>query len=196
MRTRFELWALSTALATLTALSAGCSKAPEATGASAPGASAPSTTVGTVIDDSIVTASVKAALLADPDLKGFDFKVETRKGEVQLSGFVDKQTQIDIAVTVAGAVTGVKSVQNNVSLRSVAPTVGGKVDDTLITAKAKAALLADESIKSLDIGVITRQGDVQLSGFVNNQEQIDRAIAVVSGIAGVSHVSNEMSVKK
>ncbi|MFZ3084390.1 BON domain-containing protein [Rhodoferax ferrireducens] len=196
MRTRFELLALGTALAVLTALSVGCSKAPEATGASAPGAPAPSTTVGTVIDDSIVTASVKAALLADPDLRGFDFKVETRKGEVQLSGFVDKQTQIDIAVTVAGAVTGVKSVQNNVSLQSAAPTIGGKVDDTLITAKAKAALLADESIKSLDIGVITRQGDVQLSGFVNNQSQIDRAISVVSSIAGVSHVSNEMSVKK
>ena len=196
MRTRFELLALSTALAALTALAVGCSKAPDATGASATGASAPSTTVGTVIDDSIVTASVKAALLADPDLKGFDFKVETRKGEVQLSGFVDKQTQIDIAVTVAGAVTGVKRVQNNVSLQSVAPTVGGKVDDTLVTAKIKAALLADESIKSLDIGVITRQGEVQLSGFVNSQEQIDRALAVVSSIAGVSHVSNEMSIKK
>ncbi len=180
----------------LTALSVGCSKTPEATGASAPGASAPSTTVGTVIDDSIVSASVKAALLADPDIKGFDFKVETRKGEVQLSGFVDKQTQIDLAVTVAGAVTGVKSVQNKVSLQSRAPTVGGKIDDTVVTAKVKAALLADESIKSLDIGVITRQGDVQLSGFVNNQSQIDRALAVVSGIAGVSRVSNEMSIKK
>ncbi|WP_394755127.1 BON domain-containing protein [Rhodoferax sp.] len=196
MRSRFELLTLSTALMALTALSVGCSKTPEATGASAPGASAPSTTVGTVIDDSIVSASVKAALLADPDIKGFDFKVETRKGEVQLSGFVDKQTQIDLAVTVAGAVTGVKSVQNKVSLQSRAPTVGGKIDDTVVTAKVKAALLADESIKSLDIGVITRQGDVQLSGFVNNQSQIDRALAVVSGIAGVSRVSNEMSIKK
>ena len=196
MRTRFELLALSIALAALTALSVGCSKTPEATGASAPGTTAPGTTVGTVIDDSIVTTSVKAALLADPDLKGFDFKVETRKGEVQLSGFVDKQTQIDIAVTVAGAVTGAKSVQNNVSLKSVAPTVGGKVDDTLVTAKVKAALLADESIKSLDIRVITRQGEVQLSGFVNSQDQIDRALAVVGSIAGVSHVNNEMSIKK
>lgn len=196
MRTRFELLALSTALAALTALSVGCSKTPEATGASAPGAPTPSTTVGTVIDDSIVSASVRAALLADPDIKGFDFKVETRKGEVQLSGFVDKQTQIDLAVTVAGTVTGVKSVQNNVSLQSKAPTIGGKVDDTLITTKAKAALMADESIKSLDIGVITRQGEVQLSGFVNNQSQIDSAIALVSGIVGVSHVSNEMSIKK
>lgn len=196
MRTKFELLALSTALVVLTVLSVGCSKTPESTGASASGAPAPSATVGTVIDDSIVSASVRAALLADPDIKGFDFKVETRKGEVQLSGFVDKQTQIDLAVTVAGTVTGVKSVQNNVSLQSKAPTIGGKVDDTLITTKAKAALMADESIKSLDIGVITRQGEVQLSGFVNNQSQIDSAIALVSGIAGVSHVSNEMSIKK
>lgn len=188
MRTRIELLALSTAL--MAAL-VGCDQ-PTAVGPAA----APSTTVGTVIDDSIVSASVRAALLADPDIKGFDFKVETRKGEVQLSGFVDKQTQIDLAVTVAGTVTGVKSVQNNVSLQSKAPTIGGKVDDTLITTKAKAALMADESIKSLDIGVITRQGEVQLSGFVNNQSQIDSAIALVSGIAGVSHVSNEMSIKK
>ena len=188
MRNRIELLALSAALA---AMLAGCERPP----ADAP-AAASSTTVGTVIDDSIVSTSVRAALLADPDIKGFDFKVETRKGEVQLSGFVDKQTQIDLAVTVAGTVTGVKSVQNNVSLQSKAPTLGGKVDDTLITTKVKAALLADESIKSLDIGVITRQGEVQLSGFVNNQSQIDSAIALARSIAGVSHVSNEMSVKK
>ncbi|NDP38394.1 MAG: BON domain-containing protein [Rhodoferax sp.] len=188
MRTQIELLALSAAL---TALLAGCDQ-PSAV---AP-AAAPSTTVGTVIDDSIVSASVKAALLADPDIKGFDLKVETRKGEVLLSGFVDKQTQMDIAVTVAGAVTGVKSVQNNVSLQSAAPTIGGKVDDTLVTAKVKAALLADESIKSLDIGVITRQGEVQLSGFVNSQGQIDRALAVADSIEGVCDVSNEMSIKK
>lgn len=188
MRTRIELLALSTALM---AVLAGCERP-----VSEPAAAGPRTSVGAAIDDSIVSASVRAALMADPDIKGFDFKVETRKGEVQLSGFVDKQTQIDLAVTVAGTVTGVKSVQNNVSLKSAAPTLGGKVDDTVITARAKAALLADESIRSLDIGVITRQGEVQLSGFVNNQSQIDSAVALVSAIAGVSHVSNEMSIKK
>jgi hyperosmotically inducible protein len=113
-----------------------------------------------------------------------------------LSGFVDKQTQIDLAVAVTRAVTGVKSVQNNVSLKSAAPTVGGKVDDTIVTTKVKAALLADENVKSLDIAVITRQGEVQLSGFVNNQSQIDRAMDVVRSIDGVISVSNEMSIKK
>jgi hyperosmotically inducible protein len=192
MKNRLGSLILATALAGLmTGFVAGCNKSPELSGTPPPG-----TTVGTQIDDSIVTASVKSALLADPDVKAFDFKVETRKGEVQLSGFVDKQTQIDLAVAVTRAVTGVKSVQNNVSLKSAAPTVGGKVDDTIVTTKVKAALLADENVKSLDIAVITRQGEVQLSGFVNNQSQIDRAMDVVRSIDGVISVSNEMSIKK
>ncbi len=192
MKTKFGTLLLTTALAGLmSGFIAGCSKSPEAgvTPAASP-------TVGTQLDDSIVTASVKSALLADADIKGFDIKVETRKGEVLLSGFVDKQTQIDLALTVTRGVTGVKSVQNNVGLLSAAPTVGGKVDDTLVTTKVKTALLADEGIKSLDIAVITRQGEVQLSGFVNNQTQIDRAMEVARSIEGVRAVSNEMSIKK
>lgn len=192
MKTKFGTLVLTTALAGLLGGSiAGCNKSPEV--GTAP---ASSPTVGTQIDDGIVTASVKSALLADADIKGFDIKVETRKGEVLLSGFVDKQTQIDLALAVTRAVTGVKSVQNNVSLKSAAPTVGGKVDDTLVTTKVKAALLADEGIKSLDIAVITRQGEVQLSGFVNNQNQIDRALEVARSVEGVRAVGNEMSIKK
>ena len=76
-------------------------------------------------------------------------------------------------------------------------TVGTKVDDGIVTTLIKAALLADANIKSLDIGVVvTRKGKVQFSGFVDNQTQIDRAVAVARGIEGVSSVVNHMSVKK
>ena len=44
---------------------------------------------------------IASALIGDPDIKSFDFKVETRKGEVQLSGFVDNQIQVDRAMAVA-----------------------------------------------------------------------------------------------
>ena len=47
-----------------------------------------------------------------------------------------------------------------------------------VTGKIKAALLADENEKSLDIAVISRQGEAQLNGFVNSQSQIDRALEV------------------
>jgi len=177
---------------------AGCNKPPDVTGkpVDAPGAPVPTTTVGTEIDDSVVTARVKSALLADPDVKSYGFKVDTRKGEVQLSGFVDNQAQIDRAIEVARAVEGVKNVENKVSLKGADTTVGNKVDDGIVTAQVKGALLADASVKSLDIAVVTRKGEVQLSGFVDNQGQIDHAIEVAHGIVGVRSVSNQMSVKK
>ncbi len=175
----------------MTIFMAGCNKPQEATGAQPP-----STTVGTAIDDSVVTAKVKSALLDDADIKSLDFKVETRKGKVQLSGFADNQTQIDRAIAVTRGVAGVKSIENKVDLKGVATTVGNKVDDGIVTTRVKAALLADANVKSFDIAVVTRKGEVQLSGFVDNQGQIDRAIEAARDIEGVRSVSNEMSVKK
>jgi len=169
-----------------------CSK-PVETAASEP---APSTTVGTKIDDTVITATVKSALLADSDVKSVDVKVETRKGEVMLSGFVDSQIQIERATAVAKAVSGVKSIDNKMALKTADTTVGNKVDDGIVTARVKAALLNDTSIKSRDIAVVTRQGEVQLSGFVDNQGQIDKALQIAKATEDVRTVSNEMSIKK
>lgn len=72
---------------------------------------------GAVIEDSIVSTKVKTALLADEDIKGTDIVVETKKGEVLLSGFVKNQAQIDKAVKVASAVEGVKKVDNKMVVK-------------------------------------------------------------------------------
>jgi hyperosmotically inducible protein len=154
------------------------------------------TSVGTDVDDSAITTKVKSALLADADVKSFDIKVETRKGEVQLSGFVDNQAQIDRAIAIAKGVEGVKKVDNKMSLKTTGTTVGEKIDDGVITTKVKAALLGDSSVKSSDIGVVTRDGEVQLSGFVDSQSQIERATEVAKAVQGVKGVINEMSIKK
>ena len=153
------------------------------------------TTVGTEVDDSTITAKVKSALLADEDIKSLDIKVETNKGEVQLSGFVDNQTQVGRATEVAKRVEGVKNVVNNTTLKTGSTTTGEKIDDGIITTKVKAALLGEEGIKSADISVVTRDGEVQLSGFVANQTQIDRATEVARGVEGVKNVINETSIK-
>jgi hyperosmotically inducible protein len=138
---------------------------------------------------------VKAGLADSRDIKSFDFKVETRKGEVLLSGFVDNQSQIDRAVAVAQAVAGVTSVDNKVSLKGAATTMGTKIDDGVITTRVKAAFLAEPALNSADIAVVTRNGEVQLSGFVNNQGQVDRAMALAKGTQGVTQVSNETKLK-
>ncbi len=157
---------------------------------------AASTTVGTEIDDSVVTARVKSALLADQDIKSFEIKVETRKGQVQLSGFVDTQARIDSAIALVRKVEGVKGVENGMTVKEGKATVGNIVDDGIVTAKVKSALLADPSVKSFDIAVATRKGEVQLSGYVDSQTQINRAIDIARGVEGVQSIKSEMSVKK
>lgn len=193
MKTRIHTLAMRTALVGALAISVvGCGQKSDGIGAAPP-----TTTVGTEVDDSVITSSVKTALIADPDIKSFDFKVETRKGEVLLSGFVDNQAQLSRAEAATRAVSGVKSVQNNVTLKgSVPATVGNKIDDSVMTTRVRAALMSDEFIKSSDISVVTRKGEVQLSGFVNNQAQQDRAIDMTRSVEGVSNVINEMVIKK
>ncbi|CAH1905098.1 Osmotically inducible protein OsmY [Candidatus Nitrotoga sp. HW29] len=159
--------------------------------------SAATTTVGTEIDDSIITAKVKSKLLADQDIKGFDLKVETHKGDVQLSGFVDNQAQIDHAMMITRSIEGVKNVDNKVSLKNNnGTTIGIKIDDGIVTSRVKSSLLADPDIKSFDIAVVTNNGEVQLSGFVDNQTQIDRAADVARRTEGVHNIINELRVKK
>lgn len=178
-------------------LVAGCNSSQPEPQANATPASVPATTsVGNQIDDTVVTSKVKSALLADPEIKSFDLKVETRSGEVMLSGFVGNQAQADRAIEVARTVEGVKVVANKMDLKAGATTVGNKVDDGIITTKVKSALLADPGIKSFDISVVTRKGETQLSGFVDTQAQIDHSTELASKVEGVKSVVNGMSVKK
>lgn len=97
----------------------GSSESSGATGGTA-GTSGSSATgkAGAVVGDSVITTKVKAALLADPDVKSTDISVETQNGEVMLSGFVRDQKQIDRAMNIARNVEGVKGVQNKLSIKS------------------------------------------------------------------------------
>ncbi|MBY0572645.1 MAG: BON domain-containing protein [Undibacterium sp.] len=72
---------------------------------------------GQYIDDSVITTSVKAAILNEPTLKVTEINVETFKGIVQLSGFVRSQDNIATAMSVARNVKGVQSVKNDMRLK-------------------------------------------------------------------------------
>ena len=72
---------------------------------------------GEYVDDSVVTAKVKTAILEQPGLKSAEINVETFKGVVQLSGFVSSQADINSAVMVAKNVKGVSSVKNDMRVK-------------------------------------------------------------------------------
>lgn len=72
---------------------------------------------GVAIEDAEITAKVKAAILAEPDLKTLQISVETVKGVVTLSGSVDSMPMSDRAKSLASAVAGVKDVDNRLVLK-------------------------------------------------------------------------------
>ena len=151
---------------------------------------------GEVVDDTTITARVSAALGDDPRTKTRDIEVQTRRGTVQLNGFVDSTDAKARAAELARNVRGVQRVDNNLLVRDTRTTVGETIDDSVITTKVKAALIGDPLTKARQISVETLHGVVQLSGFVDSSAERDQATVVAKGVAGVHDVHNDLAVKQ
>lgn len=78
---------------------------------------------------------------------------------------------------------------------STRESTGEYIDDTAITAKVKAAIFNDATLKSNDISVETFKGRVQLSGFVDTSANIAQAGTVAKGVGGVTSVKNDLRLK-
>jgi osmotically-inducible protein OsmY len=91
--------------ASLVATLAGCASTPTKEG------------TGEFIDDTVITAKVKASIFNEPTLKATEINVETFKGDVQLSGFVAQPQDALKAVEIARGVKGVVSVKNDVRVK-------------------------------------------------------------------------------
>ena len=87
-------------------VSVGCSSTPT------------SSSTGQQIDDTTITTKVKAKMVDDPAVSALNIKVETFKGTVQLSGFANNATEVNRAVEIARGTDGVKSVKNDIRLKT------------------------------------------------------------------------------
>jgi len=74
-------------------------------------------------------------------------------------------------------------------------STGEYIDDAAITGKVKAAIFNEPNLKATEINVETYKGDVQLSGFVAQAQDAQRAAEVARGVKGVSSVKNDIRVK-
>jgi osmotically-inducible protein OsmY len=72
---------------------------------------------------------------------------------------------------------------------------GEYVDDSIITAKIKTQLAADDFLKSFQNSLEPRKGILQLSGFVDSQDAVDKAGEIAHGVEGVTSVRNDLIVK-
>src|SRR6187549_331776 len=152
---------------------------------------------GEQVDDTVTTASVKSALIADPVTKAHQIDVEVFKGTVQLNGFVDTAASKTRATEVAKGAKGVTAVRNNLTVRTDSgPSGSERTDDAAITAKVKSALAGDARTKAHQINIETREGAVQLSGFVDTSEAKSTAEQLARAVDNVKSVDNEIDVKK
>ncbi len=112
----FSVMLLAIAVATLTA---ACASTPT------------SESTGGYVDDSTITAKVKTDLAEDSNVSATDVHVETYKGVVDLSGFVNSRAEAAEAARVAGQASGVKAVHNNLIVKTIAapPTAAEKRND-------------------------------------------------------------------
>lgn len=152
--------------------------------------------VGETIDDGAITAKVKAALIGDPVAEARNINVDTRRGVVQLNGFVESANGRTEAVKVAKNVDGVKKVENNLKLKGEERSVAEVVDDGMITTRVKADLAADPATSALAIKIETHDGRVQLGGWVDSEASRREAGRVAAAVHGVTDVQNNLDIKK
>ena len=98
-------------------------------------------------------------------------------------------------VILAAALSCVPLLHTGCAVTKGQQSAGTYIDDKTITAKVKTALLKDSTVKGTDVDVTTFNGAVQLSGFVESQEQKDRAGELTRQTEGVQQVHNNLIVQ-
>jgi osmotically-inducible protein OsmY len=117
-----------------------------------------------------------------------------------------KQTKFISAITLAAMFIAMQGCASTTSKEPVAATekastssskesAGEYLDDSVITTRVKAAVFNEPTLKSSEINVETFKGVVQLSGFVNSQADINKAVEITRSIKGVVSVQNDMQLK-
>jgi hyperosmotically inducible protein len=152
---------------------------------------------GDMVDDSVIATSVKGELIGSKIVSGTDINVEVYKGHVQLAGFVDSEEQKAEAIRIAQRVEGTKKVNDRmVVVDGETRSMGETVDDQVIQAKLKTALLDAEGMgKGMDINTEVREGEVLLSGYLPKGDYKNKAGEIAKSIEGVKKVHNYIDIK-
>jgi len=151
--------------------------------------------LGQVVGDATITAAVKSRLLWNQTTDGLQIDVDTRNGQVELSGSVDTEMARSTAERLARDTEGVRQVVNNLRInpdaadRTVASAEAQQpVNDAWITAKVKSSLLYSANVDGTELNVRTENGRVQLSGVASDQTELNRAVQIARDVRGVVEV--------
>jgi hyperosmotically inducible periplasmic protein len=132
--------------------------------------------IGTIIDDSVLSANIKTKLTADEFVKVRNVDVDVVNGIVYLIGVVETESTRRMAADIARGIEGVRHVENQLIVGKT--STGQLLSDLFMTSKIKAYFIKDPDIKSLNIDVDTNQSVVTLTGTVGTKSQKKNVISV------------------
>mgnify|MGYP001817734648 CR=1 FL=1 len=151
-------------------------------------------TAGEMVDDSLIQGNVKTKIMAEDFGEGASVNLETRKGVVQLGGFIDDVETGKKLAEVAAAVDGVKSVDNQLHAKRGDRSAGRAIDDGVATTRVKSAIASANFGDGVAINVDTYNGVVLLTGFADNKESKKRAGELAAADGNVDDVINGIYV--
>jgi osmotically-inducible protein OsmY len=142
-------------------------------------------------EDSRITDRVRAALVAAQIPNADAIEVKTFNGEVDLSGVVHSEHGKARAASVAGVVSGVKAVKNDLQVQEQAPD-----GDDALANRVRKAFTTSQIENAASIQVKSFNGEVDLVGVVYSEEDKAKAAGVAGAVRGVAAVKNDLQVRE
>ncbi|HZP58772.1 MAG TPA: BON domain-containing protein [Opitutaceae bacterium] len=150
--------------------------------------------------DDWIAFKIRSMLLMKAHVSASNTHVTVKDGVVSLTGTADSTAQKELTEAYVKDVEGVKSVRNDLTVNSPAPTAqpraGDTVDDASITAQIKYQLLIHRSTSALKTKVETRNGMVTINGEADSPAEKDLVTRLATDVRGVKSVDNSMTIKQ
>lgn len=143
--------------------------------------------------DATITATVKSKLAADPGTSAARINVDTLNGVVTLSGAVPTIAEKSEAERIASNTSGVAQVINNIAIERGEGGVAETLSDATMLANIKTQLVANGIIGT---NVDVTNGDVTITGEVDNAQEKSKAEVIARQASGVKSVKNQVTIKK
>lgn len=153
-------------------------------------------TTGQMVDDSLIQGEIKAKLVAEDITGGMGLNLETRKGVVQLGGFVDDTDKAGKMAELAATVDGVKKVDNQLHAKRGKRSTGRAIDDGIATTRVKTAIASADLGDGVTINIDTYNGVMLLTGFADTAASKQRAGELAAADDNVEDVINGIYVMK
>jgi len=148
-----------------------------------------------VVEDSVITAAVKANLILEKDIPATNINVTTKERVVTLKGELDTNLQANKALEIAASTDNVEDIANELKVKDSKQAVS----DALLTAKVKGKIrhlfIHKKIAEGYDLHVETINNVVHIFGEVMNKNDLDIIVDEVKKIKNVGSVKTNIRTK-